>query len=47
MSETPGAQKDVVTTKTDVKKEHDWILLAIALMLLFTELYYLRYRGEL
>ena len=47
VSETPGAQKDVVTTKTDVKKEHDWILLTIALMLLFTELYYLRYRGEL
>ena len=47
VSETPGAQKDVVTTKTDVKNEHDWILLVIALMLLFTELYYLRYRGEL
>jgi hypothetical protein len=47
VSETPGAQKDVVTTKTDVKNEHDWILLVIALMLLFAELYYLRYRGEL
>ncbi|HIE31348.1 MAG TPA: hypothetical protein EYP67_03075 [Methanosarcinales archaeon] len=47
VSETPVAQKDVGTTKTDVKKEHDWILLALALMLISTELYYLRHRGEL
>ncbi len=47
VSETPAAQKDVGTTKTDVKKDYDWILLALALMLIFTELYYLRHRGEL
>jgi len=33
--------------KTTVKKEFDWILLMAAIVLIFTELYYIRSRGEL
>jgi hypothetical protein len=35
------------TVRTTTKKEFDWILLILALVLIFTELYYIRSRGEL
>jgi hypothetical protein len=35
------------TIKTTTKKEFDWILLILALVLICTELYYIRSRGEL
>jgi len=35
------------TVRTTTKKEFDWILLILALVLICTELYYIRSRGEL
>ncbi len=35
------------TVRTTTKKEFDWILLILALLLICTELYYIRSRGEL
>ncbi|MEA1945233.1 MAG: BatA and WFA domain-containing protein [Euryarchaeota archaeon] len=45
VSEKPKIKE--TTIKTTVKKKFDWILLIIALVLIFTELYYIRSRGEL
>lgn len=38
---------DKKTVQTTTKKEFDWILLILALVLICTELYYIRSRGEL
>lgn len=45
-TETAGASTEK-TVRTTTKKEFDWILLILALVLIGTELYYIRSRGEL
>ncbi|MBA1343387.1 MAG: hypothetical protein C5S52_07305 [ANME-2 cluster archaeon] len=45
-TETTGASTEK-TVRTTTKKEFDWILLILALVLIGTELYYIRSRGEL
>jgi len=45
-TETTGASVEQ-TVRTTTKKEFDWILLILALVLICTELYYIRSRGEL
>ena len=45
-TETAGTSTEK-TVRTTTKKEFDWILLILALVLICTELYYIRSRGEL
>ncbi len=45
-TETTGTSTEK-TVRTTTKKEFDWILLILALVLICTELYYIRNRGEL
>ncbi len=46
ITETTGTNAGK-TVRTTTKKEFDWILLILALVLICTELYYIRSRGEL
>ena len=46
VTETPGTIVET-TVETTTEKKFDWILLIIALVLICTELYYIRSRGEL
>ncbi len=45
-TETAGTSTEK-TVRTTTKKEFDWVLLILALVLICTELYYIRSRGEL